>query len=106
MCGIAGIFAFDSGAPPLERALAAMAEALKHRGPDGARNFVDGRIGLSHARLSIIDLEGGWQPIANEDESLFVVLNGEIFNYVELRKELQRMGHRFRTRSDTEVIVH
>jgi len=106
MCGIAGIFAFESGALPLQRELAAMARALNHRGPDGARNFVDGRLGLSHSRLSIIDLEGGWQPIANEDESVFVVFNGEIFNYVELRQDLQRRGHRFRTRSDTEVIVH
>jgi asparagine synthase (glutamine-hydrolysing) len=106
MCGIAGIFAFDSGAPASERELAAMAGALKHRGPDGVGSFADGRVGLSHTRLSIIDLEGGWQPIANEDESVFVVLSGEIFNYVELRKDLQRRGHRFRTRSDAEVIVH
>jgi asparagine synthase (glutamine-hydrolysing) len=106
MCGIAGIFAFDSGAPPLDRELAVMASALKHRGPDGVGSFADGRVGLSHTRLSVIDLEGGWQPIANEDESVFVVFNGEIFNYLELRKDLQRRGHRFRTQSDTEVILH
>ena len=83
-----------------------MIGALHHRGPDGSTTFVDGRLGMGHARLSIIDLTGGWQPIANEDESVWVVLNGEIFNFVELRLGLERRGHRFRTRSDTEVIVH
>ncbi len=106
MCGIAGVFALETGAPPAKRELEAMAAALHHRGPDGASTFVDGPIGLAHTRLSIIDLEGGWQPIANEDESVLVVFNGEIFNYIELRRDLERRGHRFRTQSDTEVIVH
>jgi len=106
MCGIAGILATGAGAPPSRAEVAAMIGTLTHRGPDGATTFADGPVALAHARLSIIDLEGGWQPIANEDETLQVVFNGEIFNYVELRDMLQQRGHRFRTASDTEVIVH
>ena len=83
-----------------------MIRQLHHRGPDGTGTFVQGPVGLAHARLSIIDLEGGAQPIRNEDGSVQVVFNGEIFNYVELRAELQQRGHRFYTHSDTEVIVH
>lgn len=106
MCGIAGLYSF-SGAPlPQRSALAAMVGALHHRGPDGSATLVDGPVGLAHARLSIIDLEGGAQPIANEDRSVWVVLNGEIFNHIELRRQLEARGHRFRTRSDTEVLVH
>lgn len=106
MCGIAGLFSFGAAAPPDKGELARMIGALHHRGPDGSATFVDGPVGLAHARLSIIDLATGWQPIANEDESLQVVFNGEIFNFVELRAGLERRGHRFRTHSDTEVIVH
>lgn len=106
MCGIAGLFAFRHAAAPDKGELARMIAALHHRGPDGSSTFVDGPVGLAHARLSIIDLATGWQPIANEDESVWVVFNGEIFNYVELREALERRGHRFRTKSDTEVIVH
>ena len=106
MCGIAGLFAFAAGRPPAKPELARMIGALHHRGPDGSSTFVDGPVGLAHARLSIIDLAGGWQPIANEDETVWVVFNGEIFNFVELRRDLERRGHRFRTQSDTEVIVH
>ncbi len=83
-----------------------MVAALHHRGPDGEGMRVDGPIGLGHARLSIIDLEGGAQPLANEDESIWVVFNGEIFNYIELRERLVAQGHRFSTASDTEVLVH
>ena len=83
-----------------------MIRAVQHRGPDGLSVRVDGRVGLAHARLSIIDLEGGWQPIHNEDQTVWIVFNGEIFNYVELRRDLERQGHRFYTHSDTEVIVH
>ena len=106
MCGIAGLYSFPAGRPPAKPELARMIEALHHRGPDGSSTFVDGPVGLAHARLSIIDLAGGWQPIANEDETVWVVFNGEIFNFVELRRDLERRGHRFRTQSDTEVIVH
>lgn len=79
---------------------------LRHRGPDDSGYFLDERVGLAHSRLSILDLEGGKQPLANPDESVWVVFNGEIFNFVELRAELESQGHVFRTRSDTEVIVH
>ncbi len=107
MCGIAGIVALRSGAPPPERAdLEAMAVALRHRGPDGLGLYRDRRAGLAHARLSIIDLATGQQPLSNEDGSLWIVFNGEVFNYLELREELVALGHRFRTRSDTEVLVH
>jgi len=83
-----------------------MIQAVRHRGPDGLSVRVDGRVGLAHARLAIIDIERGWQPIHNEDETVWVVFNGEIFNYLELRRDLERNGHRFYTSSDTEVIVH
>ncbi len=83
-----------------------MAGALRHRGPDEFGIYRDRRAGLAHARLSIIDLSTGQQPLANEDETLWIVFNGEIFNYLELRDELLALGHTFRTRSDTEVIVH
>ena len=107
MCGIAGLVARRADVPPPSREqLEAMAGALRHRGPDEFGLYRDHRAGLAHARLSIIDLSTGQQPLANEDETLWVVFNGEIFNYVELRAELELLGHRFRTRSDTEVIVH
>src|SRR4051812_31465890 len=80
--------------------------AIRHRGPETAGLLLDGSVGLGHDRLSIIDLVGGLQPIANEDGSLWVICNGEIFNYVELREALIARGHRFRTGSDSEVIVH
>ena len=79
---------------------------LHHRGPDGTGAYCQGEMGLAHARLSIIDLAGGDQPIHNEDKSVWVVFNGEIFNYIELRRDLEALGHRFYTQSDTEVIVH
>jgi len=105
MCGIAGILRI-TGAPPQERELAAMIEAIRYRGPDGTGFYRDDEVGLAHARLSIIDLEGGRQPIHNEDKTVWVTFNGEIFNYIELRRDLERAGHRFYTQSDTEVIVH
>lgn len=83
-----------------------MVQTLRHRGPDGDGFRMDGAIGLGHARLSIIDIAGGAQPIHNEDKTVWVVFNGEIFNYIELRELLKRKGHRFYTNSDTEVIVH
>jgi asparagine synthase (glutamine-hydrolysing) len=105
MCGFAGIVRREpSGVSP--DVLARMAAALRHRGPDGFGVYAGARAGLAHARLSIIDVTGGAQPMGNEDDSLLVVFNGEIYNYVELRAELQAGGHRFRTASDTEVLLH
>ncbi|HWN67940.1 MAG TPA: hypothetical protein VNM90_09880, partial [Haliangium sp.] len=107
MCGIAGIVALhDNALPPERAALERMLGALHHRGPDEFGVYRDRVAGLAHTRLSIIDLATGQQPLCNEDETLWIVFNGEIFNYVELREELEARGHRFRTRSDTEVIVH
>src|SRR6266516_6782742 len=99
MCGICGIIG-DTGR--LDR----MSATLVHRGPDSDGSFVDGPVGLAARRLAIIDLETGDQPIANEDSSIRVVQNGELYNYRELRTELERAGHRFRTHGDTEVLVH
>jgi asparagine synthase (glutamine-hydrolysing) len=106
MCGIAGLLNFDGGPPPDRAALARMIHTLHHRGPDGYGFFSDPSCGLAHARLSIIGLSDGHQPIHNEDGSVWIVFNGEIFNYIELRDELTQAGHRFYTHSDTEVIVH
>ncbi len=107
MCGIAGVVALcDDLSPPEIDQLTRMAGALRHRGPDEFGVYRDRRAGLAHARLSIIDLSAGQQPLCNETGTLWIVFNGEIFNYVELRKELEASGHRFRTKSDTEVIVH
>ncbi len=105
MCGICGTFSF-SGAPASENLLGQMTSSMAHRGPDGSAVFQSGPVGLGHRRLSIIDLAGGNQPIPNEDETVNVVFNGEIYNFVELREELESHGHVFRTKSDTEVIVH
>ncbi len=105
MCGISGVFNFDNK-PVSPETLKAMVGMLAHRGPDATGVFVQRELGLAHARLSIIDLEGGRQPMASEDESLWITFNGEIFNYVELRNELIAKGHRFLTHSDTEVILH
>jgi len=105
MCGIAGILS-SGGAPARPDELAAMIGALSHRGPDGTGFYRDAECGLAHARLSIIDHAGGRQPIHNEDQSVWVSFNGEIFNYIELRRELEAAGHRFYTQSDTEVLVH
>src|SRR5436309_15338164 len=104
MCGICGIVS-DRGAVEPGR-LAAMSRVLVHRGPDSEGRFVEGGAGLAARRLAIIDLAGGDQPIANEDGTVHVVQNGEIYNHRELAHELERTGHRFRTRCDTEVLVH
>jgi asparagine synthase (glutamine-hydrolysing) len=104
MCGIAGKVCIDG---PVDRALLErMCEVVEHRGPDSRGLFIDDGVGLGIQRLAVIDLETGDQPIFNEDRSLAVVQNGEIYNYRELRADLERDGHRFATRSDTEVIVH
>jgi asparagine synthase (glutamine-hydrolysing) len=104
MCGICGVVSAN-GSPDPER-VARMSTTLVHRGPDSAGEFSDGTAALAARRLSIIDLETGDQPIANEDGTLHVVQNGEIYNYRELRRELERAGHRFRTHGDTEVLLH
>jgi asparagine synthase (glutamine-hydrolysing) len=106
MCGISGIFNLSHDTPPSRNELERMVHAVYHRGPDGYGFYFDSQIGLAHARLSIIDLLGGNQPIRNEDDSIQVIFNGEIFNYLELREQLLNLGHRFYTHSDTEVIVH
>jgi asparagine synthase (glutamine-hydrolysing) len=105
MCGIAGIIRWD-GAPVAEGELRAMCGAMTHRGPDDQGLYVNGSVGLGMRRLSIIDLDGGHQPVPNEDRSIWVVFNGEIYNYRALRRDLERRGHVFTTNSDTETIVH
>lgn len=106
MCGIAGYVHLDREAPPDQPLLETMIGQLAHRGPDEFGVYLDERVGLGSARLSIIDLEGGTQPIPNENGTVWVVFNGEIFNHASLRTELEERGHRFATRTDTEVIVH
>jgi asparagine synthase (glutamine-hydrolysing) len=110
MCGIAGLFNYSgTGAGPCAAdrgTLASLVAPLRHRGPDDQGVLVAGPLGLGHARLSIIDVAGGHQPIFNEDRTAAVVCNGEIYNHRELRQGLEARGHRFATRSDSEVIVH
>lgn len=106
MCGITGVLYRDRHRPADKAVLQAMGDAIAHRGPDGEGFFKANNVGLVHRRLAIIDLAGGDQPIANEDESVQVVFNGEIYNYPELRSQLEAKGHVFRTNSDTEVLVH
>ena len=106
MCGIAGKFNFDSELHVSPQLITAMLDSIRHRGPDDEGVFTSGPIGLGHRRLSIIDLGTGHQPLANEDETVWIVFNGEIYNYKELRSELLARGHTFRTQTDTEVIVH
>ncbi|HEY7676291.1 MAG TPA: asparagine synthetase B, partial [Candidatus Methylomirabilis sp.] len=102
MCGICGYLGFDD-----RELLLKMTEALAHRGPDDAGTYLAGGIGLGHRRLSIIDLSvAGRQPMANEDGTVWVSFNGEIYNFGDLRPELEAAGHRFATRTDTEVLVH
>lgn len=106
MCGIAGIVYRDQYRSPERHVLQQMSDAIAHRGPDGEGFLSSHNVGLVHRRLAIIDLDGGKQPIANEDESIQVVFNGEIYNYPDLKKQLTAKGHQFRTDSDTEVLVH
>jgi asparagine synthase (glutamine-hydrolysing) len=106
MCGIAGILSLDGGTPPDRGELAAMGAALAHRGPDGAGELHDGPLGLAIRRLAIVDPADGAQPLASEDGNVHVICNGEIYNAPALRRDLERRGHRFRTRSDVEVLVH
>jgi asparagine synthase (glutamine-hydrolysing) len=106
MCGIYGIFSPDQPEQIRESVLARMGGVIEHRGPDDFGHYFGRGVALGMRRLSIIDVAGGHQPICNEDETVWLVLNGEVYNFQELRSELERKGHRFRTRSDTEVIVH
>lgn len=106
MCGIVGIVGNEPSVPIGEPTLRQMLAMIRHRGPDQFGIYLDGHIGLGSARLSIIDLSGGQQPLTNEDGSLWIVFNGEIFNYVELRSDLEALGHRFTTQTDTEVALH
>ena len=106
MCGIAGRFNFDRGQSVDPVQLAAMTTIVAHRGPDGDGFYFGEGVGLGHRRLSIIDLATGDQPLANEDGTVWVVFNGEIYNFADVRTELEAFGHHFRSHSDTEVIVH
>jgi asparagine synthase (glutamine-hydrolysing) len=106
MCGICGIVSTSTGPAPDIALLKRMIGRLAHRGPDGSGLYRDALAALGHTRLAIIDVEGGTQPLCNEDGSLWLAFNGEIFNYVEIGAELVRLGHVLRTRSDSEVIVH
>src|SRR5437868_4264213 len=106
MCGICGQFNFVTGEPVERDVIRRMMDSITHRGPDDDGYFVAGALGLGFRRLSIIDLAGGHQPMSDAEETVWVIFNGEIYNYRELRAELQSEGHRFRTNSDTEVIIH
>lgn len=105
MCGIIGIL--NANGEPVDRGnILSMAAVMSHRGPDGEGAYCDGPVGLAHRRLSIIDLSGGTQPMSNEDGSVWITFNGEIYNFPDLKRDLEAKGHRFRTKSDTEAIVH
>ena len=106
MCGICGIFIFDKTQRVDREVLSDMNRQIAHRGPDDDGFFVDGNVGLAMRRLSIIDIRTGHQPLSNEDGSIWIVFNGEIYNHGDLRKDLMSRGHRYRTQSDTETIVH
>jgi len=106
MCGIAGQFNFEGYKPVARETIVRMARSIAHRGPDDEGFFVAGPVGLGFRRLSIIDLAGGHQPMSDAEKTIWVIFNGEIYNYRELRAELQSKGHQFRTNSDTEVIIH
>ena len=106
MCGISGIFDLKSKKRIHHAIIKKMTDPLWHRGPDGVRYYVNENIAFGFSRLSIIDLEGGMQPISNEDGSIIMICNGEIFNYIELRQELINRGHKFKTGTDVEVIIH
>jgi len=106
MCGIIGTLNLTKSHPICEIDLRQMLAMVRHRGPDQFGIYLDEHIGLGSARLSILDLSGGQQPISNEDGTVWIVFNGEIFNYIELRPDLEKRGHRFSTNTDTEIIVH
>ena len=106
MCGIVALF--SQGDPISTPVVSRATQSLYHRGPDGQRHWIsaDGRVALGHARLSIIDLTTGDQPIANEDGQIRIVVNGEFYSYESIQRELEKSGHRLRTRSDSEIALH
>src|SRR6266498_4069701 len=106
MCGLSGIYNYKTLEPVSERLLKAMNDTLVHRGPDDEGFYVSNEVGLGHRRLSIIDLAAGHQPMTNEDDTVWVAFNGEIYNFTDLHRWLEAKGHQFKTRSDTEIIVH
>jgi len=107
MCGITGVFHFDRDRPVDRPLLDRSTDVIAHRGPDGRGTYIDGSLGLGHRRLAIIDTtDAASQPLSNEDETVWIVFNGEIYNFQSLKEELEKKGHRFRSRSDTETIVH
>src|SRR3989338_7617710 len=106
MCGIAGLLNFEKERPVKREALKTMCDLMVHRGPNDEGFFINGNVGLGMRRLSIIDIKGGHQPISNETDDIHIVFNGEIYNFESLQKELTGRGHRFKTNSDTEVILH
>ena len=106
MCGICGQYYFKEKHPVSLQAIKRMNDTITHRGPDDEGYHISDSIGLGFRRLSIIDLSGGHQPMSDREKSVWVIFNGEIYNFPELKKELEGYGHIFRTRSDTEVIVH
>ena len=106
MCGIAGILEFGRDARASTSALREMCRTITHRGPDDDGFYTDGAAGIGMRRLSIVDVAGGHQPLSNEDGSLWIVFNGEIYNHLALREQLIARGHRYNTHSDTETIVH
>ena len=105
MCGITGIFHFEKDREVEGQRLKRMTDLIDYRGPDGEGFYVKQNVGLGHRRLSIIDLSSGDQPMYSDDRSIVVVLNGEIYNYIELKEELVQLGHTFKTTSDTEVVI-
>src|SRR5215813_13429241 len=106
MCGIAGIVSLDPRELVDQARVKRMRDVLRHRGPDGEGLWTEGPVGLGHRRLSIVDVVGGHQPMTNEDQAVWIVYNGEIYNHAALRPGLEARGHRYQTRSDTETILH
>src|SRR5688572_1415968 len=106
MCGIAGIVKTDPRDRVEEPRLRRMREVLRHRGPDDAGTELSGPVGLAHRRLAIVDVKNGHQPMPNEDRSVWIVYNGEIYNHASMRPQMESLGHRYSSRSDTETILH
>ena len=106
MCGIVGKLHLAPGASANRAEIETMMRPIRHRGPDGEGFYLNGPVGFGHLRLAIIDVDGGPQPMCNEDGSVWIVFNGEIYNFQPLRETLLARGHRFKSKSDTEVIIH